>query len=95
MAQLVGSLPTLLKPWTLSPAPHNPGTVVQACNPSTWEMETEDQKFKAILHYLGSSRTACIQGILHQQKKKQTTAKLLLRNKHFSDGGLGISHKKL
>lgn len=71
MAQLVGSLPTLLKPWTLSPAPHNPGTVVQACNPSTWEMETEDQKFKAILHYLGSSRTAVYKGSCINRKKNK------------------------
>lgn len=41
---------TFLK--TLSP------TLVHICNPMTWEVEAEDQKFKVILDYIMSSKAA-------------------------------------
>lgn len=41
---------TFLK--TLSP------TLVHTCNPMTWEVEAEDQKFKVILDYIMSSKAA-------------------------------------
>ena len=35
---------------------NNPGTVVLACNSSTWKMETELSGFKGSLKYIVSSR---------------------------------------
>lgn len=35
--------------WSSAPKLHKPGVVVSACNLSTWEVKSEDQKFKVIL----------------------------------------------
>lgn len=33
-----------------------PGMVVYSCNPSSWEIEAEDQEFKVIHSYMVNSR---------------------------------------
>jgi hypothetical protein len=38
----------------------NPGTVGQACNPSTWEVRQEDLEFEVIFVYIARSPPDCV-----------------------------------
>lgn len=55
--------------WSSAPELHKPGVVVSACNLSTWEVKSEDQKFKVILTRLWD----LLKG---KNKKKKKSVKL-------------------
>lgn len=85
-ASLAGDAGQRAECWTIS---HEvPGLILlteeteHAYNPSTWEAEEGDQKFKLILNYLSIRLEAGLRETLSQQRKKKLLFTYISRNRN-------------